>query len=156
MKNKTFTLMSSLVIGIFMANSANAEIYPVASCKSWDGSINYIRGKNSSNAKMVGTITYENVKEYCTRGIYDKVEITKCIDQNIFRTTHSDLKTTANCDLGTLTFYYDDPERKFSKSLNFNVQPSNTSCASGVPVLMLQFRLLCPIKYKNLRIDDWY
>jgi len=148
--------MSSLVIGIFMANSANAETYPVASCKSWDGSINYLTGKNSSNAQMVGTITYENVKEYCTRGLYDKADIKKCIDENIIRATDADLKTTANCELGTLTFQYRDPERKFSKSLNFNVQPSNTSCASGVPALMRQFRLLCPIKYKNLRIDDWY
>src|SRR4051812_47943514 len=41
--------------------------FPLASCKSWNGTITEINQPNTSTARISGVVTKEDVLEYCSR-----------------------------------------------------------------------------------------
>lgn len=68
-----------------------------------------------------------------------------------FVTAHRCRTLLANCRAGTVVFTYGDgkPARaKFPLGVD-----ADTSCASGMPPLVEQFKMLCPAAAKRLKVE---
>jgi hypothetical protein len=148
-----FTKSLFLMLFVFMffcATSISAFAfgdYPHASCKSWDGTIVEISGLNSARASMVGKITEQDVKEFCLRQPPDpttksgKRQVKQCIKDTLMETSGLILRTLANCRDGSITFSVGS----WKKSARFPLsQDEGTGCASNLPPVIEQFRILCP------------
>jgi hypothetical protein len=79
-----------------------------------------------------------------------KVTAEQCVVQMQQEIGRADLSTTANCSSGALTFRYGArPPTMVHFPLTAN---SDTSCASGMPPLIEQYKLLCPASALRLGI----
>jgi hypothetical protein len=104
---------------------------------------------------MGGIVTRANVEEYCNRIVpEDKsardVAVAACIQESLPMASKALLAVRANCTKGTLEFS-DGTE---TKRVQFPVAATaDTSCASGMPPLIAQFRKLCPQRAAELRVE---
>jgi len=122
--------------------------YPVASCKSWNGTITEKSGINSRNALIKGSVTKADVQEYCerdpggmTKQYGGKLTVEQCVAKTQQEIGKVDLVTKANCSTGTLVFQYGS---RPPTSVRFPLgADANQSCASGMPPLIEQFKILC-------------
>lgn len=142
----------SVVSVLFVFNqSAQSQTYqefPMASCKGWSGTIISKSQIGTKNASMMGTVTRENIKEYCERtfdngdGADKSAVVTKCMRETIADNAGAKISATADCATGRLTF---TDERGRTRAAQFPLPPdSDQSCASGMPPLIEQFAILCP------------
>jgi peptidoglycan hydrolase-like protein with peptidoglycan-binding domain len=123
--------------------------YPVASCKSWNGTITEKSGINSKSATLRGIVTKADIQEYCdrdpggmTRNYGGKLTPEQCVLQIQNEIGRVDLATTADCNSGALIFRYGS---RPPTTVQFPLGPhADNSCASGTPPLIEQFKLLCP------------
>jgi uncharacterized protein len=146
--------------------------FPLASCKSWNGTITELSGVDGRHATMKGVIRREDLLEYCSRSpggevknTGDGAEVEKCADRLLFemRNTIPDrtnLVSIADCHQGTIR---DTEERAYQlvgadPSTAWNElrwkhlrsgQLLDGSCASGTPPITEQFKLLCPSSAKK-------
>jgi hypothetical protein len=133
----------------------NPQDFPLASCKSWDGTVTKRTGIDTESATMGGIVTRANVEEYCNRIVpEDKsardVAVAACIQESLPMASKALLAVRANCTKGTLEFS-DGTE---TKRVQFPVAATaDTSCASGMPPLIAQFRKLCPQRAAELRVE---
>jgi hypothetical protein len=132
--------------------------YPHASCKSWDGTIVEISGLNGARANMVGKVTEPDVKEFCMRQPPDpttksgKRQVKKCIKDTLTETSGLALRTLANCQDGSITFSVGS----WKQSARFPLsQDESTGCASNLPPVIEQFRILCPKRAAEWGIDAY-
>ncbi|WP_293801440.1 hypothetical protein [uncultured Bosea sp.] len=128
--------------------SQTIQEFPLASCKSWNGTVVSISGAGTSRASMVGTVTRDNLKEYCERthdngdGKDKSALIAKCMTEMVSGSAGASVSATANCSTGRLRF---TDERGKSREAQFPLpSDSDQSCASGMPPLIAQFAILCP------------
>ena len=120
--------------------------YWLASCAGWNGTIQEIIGKDTREARMSGIVSEPDIVEYCERdpgGVTIRWGGTKTIGEcveGLSSKTNVRLRSTANCETGTLRFFYGSgAEQNMRLPL-----PADRSCASGLPPLIEQFRTLCP------------
>lgn len=141
---------------VLFTNAANALDFPMASCKGWDGTVTKIVGANTPYAEMHGKITQSNLAEYCFRmNQPDTNQINKCMEENLHVEKVATVYSQADCDAGTIKFNYQVGNLKIDRKANFSKKPENISCASGLPPLMEQFRLMCPKSFKAQGMADW-
>lgn len=137
-----------LLIGIQPIHSQDISEFPLASCKGWNGTIVSASRKNTESAVIIGTVTRDNIKEYCVR-TYDNGDgtdksalVTKCMRETITESAGANVSATANCLTGRMRF---TDERGRTRDVQFPLAPdSDQSCASGMPPLIAQFAILCP------------
>jgi hypothetical protein len=123
--------------------------FPLASCKGWDGTIVSISGVNSRKALLKGRVTRSNIREYCERDpggetvqFGGKQTVDECVENYYDEVKQKSVTSIADCSQGSLTHKYGED---YSKTLQFPINPNvDSSCASGIPPLELQFKLLCP------------
>ena len=128
--------------------------FPLASCKSWNGTITEITGANTNSAKMSGVITKEDMEEFCSRMHDDTARQAACLKENLIELRGElSLMSTANCRAGRIKTI-DEKEYQLlgldkgsDNSLSWQHVRSGKildgSCASGAPPISEQFRILC-------------
>ena len=145
--------------GLLAINSAQAAgDFPAASCKGWNGTIVEKSGVDSQSAMMRGTVTKADVQEYCgrdparmTRQSGGKLTVEECVSQTQKDIGQLEMASMANCATGTLTFQYGDrPPRSIRFPLSSG---ADTSCASGMPPMIEQFKLLCPASASKMKLQ---
>ncbi|OQP88306.1 hypothetical protein BTR14_02380 [Rhizobium rhizosphaerae] len=131
------------------SGAAGARDSPLASCKGWNATLNQRSGIDSRRATMTGTVTEANLAEYCRRDpggetvqyggdLTVKAYIAKYRQQ----VGHAFYRAVADCTKGSLSFF---PPQGDPQTVLFPLaEDADTSCASGMPPLMAQFKLLCP------------
>ena len=135
-----------------------AQYFPIASCKSFEGTLTIQRGVNSSNASLEGKVTRQDLVEYCSRSLGQetvqyggKLIVQQCASRYAQQFENTSLVATANCQAGSLTFKYGN---KPPTTARFPLPPdADTSCASGMPPLMAQFKMMCPAAAARLNIE---
>lgn len=144
-------LVSWLVLG-FSTQRALANDFPIASCKSWDGTIVSIEGIDSAKAVMTGAVTDKNLLEYCERDpggetieYGGKLTVQQCVEKYRRQTQKLELRSTANCRDGSIVF--DRSSARFPLKTN-----ADTSCGSGMPPLIAQFQILCPANARRWNV----
>lgn len=130
------------------AYSQSIQEFPLASCKRWNGTIVSLSGVGTSRASMIGTVTRENLKEFCERS-YDNGDgkdksalVAKCMTETVSESAGARVSATANCSTGRLRFA--DERGKLQEAQFPLPSDSDQSCASGMPPLIAQFAILCP------------
>jgi hypothetical protein len=132
--------------------------FPLASCKGWDGTVVERDGIDTARATMRGIVTKANVQEYCerdpggeTKQSNGKLTIAQCVASNLRSVSRITMVAEANCRAGTVSYRYGDRQTGRAR---FPLGPdADTSCASGMPPLMRQFKMLCPAAAKRLKVD---
>lgn len=144
-----------LVATCFYSSAVHALDYPVASCKSWDGTITGTRNLGTTNAEMVGKVTSDDILEYCRRQ-FRPDQINDCMNDNEIRVQTAQLYTIANCKDYTINFIYKDALNNYTTKANFRTKPQNLSCAGNLPPVIKQFIYLCPRESSEAGIDNWW
>ena len=143
-------ILLTTILGAIASHSAHAfGDFPLASCKSNNGTITEKSGINTERALIKGMITKADIQEYCERdpggstiAHGGKLTVTQCVTSMYQRVAKDEMYALANCNTGYLKFRYGtSPEKNVKFPLN---RDFDTSCASGMPPLIEQFRLLCP------------
>ena len=131
--------------------------YPIASCKSWNGTIRKIQGQDSQHALMVGVVTNDDIREYCERDpggetaeYGGNLTVDECVEKYRSEMKEDRVRTIADCERGTIVFqdYYGTRSAQFPLAPN-----SDDSCGSGMPPLIAQFRILCPTNAARWNIE---
>jgi hypothetical protein len=133
--------------------------FPLASCTGWDGTTTGIEGVNTGAAKMQGRITRADIQEYCNRDPGDetiphqgKLTIPQCVTKYVRQTANISLFAGADCVLGDVSYSING---KLSGATHFPMAPAaDNSCASGIPPLVAQFKVLCPLTFNALALNE--
>jgi len=149
----------AVLIELVVATPVLAAEFPLASCKGWNGTLVTRMGTNSRTAAIEGILTQADVQEYCERdpggetiAYGGKLTIDQCVSKYLKTNGKDKFRSTANCEDGALSFY---PSRGKARRVEFPLpQDSDTSCASGMPPLIEQFKLLCPKAAQALKLMD--
>lgn len=134
--------------------------YPLASCKSWNGTITELSGADTNKAVMRGAVTEEDFKEFCERqsdpSAPDAEARTKdCLANSVqLHKGETSLMSTADCRASQIRDHTDQvytlvgPDKSAFHGLTWRHgrtdQILDGSCASGAPPVSEQFKLLCP------------
>lgn len=132
--------------------SADSNDFPIASCKSWNGTIVRIEGIDSTEAVMTGIVTEKNLLEYCERDpggetieYGGKLTVQQCVKKYGRETQKLELRSIANCRDGSIVFG--------RSSARFPLEENaDTSCGSGMPPLIAQFQMLCPANARRWNV----
>jgi hypothetical protein len=153
------TFLCSILMFSFAdrATALAAGDFPVASCKSWNGTVVEREGIDSAKASMRGIITKADLQEYCerdpggeTKQYGGKLTIAQCVNRYLGKEKDTQLVAEANCRTGTISFRYGNQATR----ARFPMSPdADTTCASGMPPLMAQFKMLCPSAARRLRVE---
>ncbi|RWX06039.1 hypothetical protein EHI42_32125 [Rhizobium hidalgonense] len=153
--------ISLLSIALFTLSlsAAQAAEFPLASCAGWNGTLVSRSGTDSSAAVMEGNVNQANFQEYCerdpggeTRAHGGKLTVKQCVAMYTKENGRDTFRSTANCSEGTLSF---EPSAGTPQSVTFPLpENSDVSCASGMPPLIEQFRLLCPQAAQEFHLMD--
>jgi hypothetical protein len=147
----------SLITLLLGTSAYAAGDYPLASCKGWNGTVTEKSGVNSENAMIKGIVTKADIQEYCerdpggmTKKYGGKLTEEQCVAQVQGEVGRVELASAANCGAGTMVFR--DGSRP-PRAIRFPLGPNaDTSCASGAPPLIEQFKLLCPVSARRLGV----
>lgn len=137
------------------ATAVNLGEFPIASCKSWDGTVTLLKGKNSRRALMAGFVSRANVREFCERdpggetvAYGGKESVDQCIEKNYRSVENLRLTATADCAADEVTL------RSGSTAFRHVRLPvADTSCASGNPPIIAEFKLMCPARAHELGLN---
>ncbi|MCP1558845.1 UNVERIFIED_ORG: hypothetical protein M2438_002935 [Methylobacterium sp. SuP10 SLI 274] len=132
--------------------------FPLASCKGWNGTVVERDGIDTARALMRGIVTKADLQEYCerdpggeTKEFGGKLTKPQCVARYLRTESRTALTAEANCRTGTIS--YRSGERQAGKT-RFPLGPdADTSCASGMPPLIAQFKMLCPAAVKRFRLE---
>ena len=148
--------LTGVVMGVDASYAAGD--FPVASCKSWNGTVVERDGIDTAHASMRGIVTKADLQEYCerdpggeTKAYGGKLTTAQCVAGYLRKEARTTMVSEANCKAGTMVFSYGDgkPTRaKFPLGVD-----ADTSCASGMPPLVEQFKMLCPTAAKRLKVE---
>jgi hypothetical protein len=132
--------------------------FPLASCKGNGGTIIEKTGVNSTKALMKGIITKADMHEYCERDPGGSTiknggtqTLDSCVESGYLQVKDTQLIAIANCETGVLIMrgYRHSGEKKVRFPL---AQNADKSCASGMPPLIEQFKILCPKAAAQLKM----
>lgn len=143
-------LLCCMLTGALLPSSSLASgDFPLASCKSWNGTITKLSGLNTARATMQGSVATPDVQEYCERdpggetiAYGGKLTIDQCVARYKREVKNIRLEAVANCNQGILSFSY-GPSRRQKVKFPISAE-TDQSCASGLPPLREQFKILCP------------
>lgn len=132
--------------------------FPLASCKGWNGTVTERDGIDTARATMRGVITKADLQEYCerdpggeTKAYGGKLTKAQCVTKYLREEGGSPLSAEADCRAGTVSYRYGSRQAGRAR---FPIGPDgDTSCASGMPPLIEQFKTLCPAAARRLKID---
>jgi hypothetical protein len=133
--------------------------FPLASCKGWDGTIVERDGINTAAAHMRGIITKADLQEYCerdpggeTKQYGGKLTVRQCVERYVQQESRATMFAQANCRTGAISYRYGD---RVTRRIRFPLGPDvDTSCASGVPPMIRQFKTLCPAAAKRFKVKE--
>ncbi|MBB4438250.1 MULTISPECIES: hypothetical protein [Rhizobium] len=153
------TSLLSIALCTFGLSAAQAEDFPLASCAGWNGTLVSKTGIDSSTAVMEGKVTRADFQEYCKRdpgwettAHGGKLTVKQCVAMYTKQNGKDTFRSTANCSEGTLSFV---PPRGEPLRVTFPLpEDADVSCASGMPPLIEQFKLLCPQAAREFRLMD--
>ncbi|MFF0947818.1 hypothetical protein ACFYE9_09155 [Rhizobium leguminosarum] len=153
------TSLLSLALFTFSLSAAQAADFPLASCAGWNGTLVSRTGTDSNTAVMEGKLTQADFQEYCERDPgYEttahggKLTVEQCVATYTRENGKDTFRSTANCSEGTLSF---EPSDGKPLRVTFPLpENSDVSCASGMPPLIEQFRLLCPQAAREFHLMD--
>lgn len=145
-------------VGLAPGHAGAAGDFPLASCKGWNGTVVERDGIDTARATMRGVITKADLQEYCERDpggetsqYGGKLTKAQCVQKYLRTTGRVTMIAEANCRSATVSYRYDD--RQGGKA-RFPLGPdADTSCASGMPPMVEQFKLLCPMAAKRLKVE---
>lgn len=149
------------IIGVMLfglSPSAYAADFPLASCSGWNATLVQRTGVDSKQAIITGIVTQADFAEYCERDpggettrYGGKLTVEQCISQYQQQIGNQTYRSIANCSTRALTFFA--PKGK-SQKISFPLaEDADTSCASGMPPLVQQFKLLCPTVAAKYKIE---
>jgi hypothetical protein len=131
--------------------------FPLASCKGWSGTATSQTGIDSKSAKMTGTITRADIQEYCERDpggettqFGGSITPEQCTSKYFAEAKGAELNVVANCMTGALTLNDEGEQKRVKFPL---ATDADTSCASGMPPLIAQFKTLCPTSAKRWSVE---
>lgn len=138
---------------IFAVPAMAGNDFPL-SCHGWNGSITSKSGIDTRYAVIEGIVAKSDIEEYCERmGANDldspkgKRAIRKCIRETVLGNIGEKIISMADCRTGKLTF-------KRKGDIIFLKFPladgTETACATGLPSLIEQFKILCPTKGSSM------
>ncbi|MBN9981568.1 hypothetical protein GR210_31595 [Rhizobium leguminosarum] len=153
------TSLLSIALFTFSLSAAQAADFPLASCAGWNGTLVSRTGTDSSTAVMKGKVTQANFREYCERdpggettAHGGKLTVKQCVATYTKANGKDTYRSTANCIEGTLSFV---PPRGEPLRVTFPLpEDADVSCASGMPPLIEQFKLLCPQAAREFHLMD--
>ncbi|MBY3447301.1 hypothetical protein [Rhizobium laguerreae] len=153
------TSLVSMVLFTLTMSPAQAADFPLASCSGWNGTLVSRTGTDSSTAVMAGKVTQADFQEYCERdpgcdtiAHGGKLTVEQCVAKYRRSNGKDTFRSTANCSEGTLFFV---PPRGKPLHVTFPLpEDSDVSCASGMPPLIEQFKLLCPQTAREFQLMD--
>lgn len=153
------TSLLSIALFTFTLSAAQAADFPLASCAGWNGTLVSRTGTDSSTAIITGKLTRADFQEYCKRDpgwettVHGgKLTVKQCVAMYTKENGKDTFRSTANCSEGTLSF---EPSAGKPVSVTFPLpENSDVSCASGMPPLIEQFRLLCPQAAREFHLMD--
>ena len=149
----------AVVAGSWCANDARAAgDFPLASCKGWSGTVTDILGVDTRKARMEGTVTKADIREYCERDpggettqYGGSLTVAQCVERYWKKERGTELVATADCKRGTLSLRASgQPPQSARFPLGAD---ADTSCASGMPPLMAQFKMLCPTAAARMGVE---
>src|SRR4051794_24715547 len=123
--------------------------FPLASCKGWNGTVVERNGIDTPAATMRGIITKADLQEYCerdpggeTKEFGGNLTTAQCVTKYFLSDSRVQLAASANCRTGVVQYRYGNRSPQQAK---FPLRPdADTSCASGMPPMIEQFKMLCP------------
>ncbi|MCJ2052829.1 hypothetical protein [Methylobacterium sp. J-070] len=132
--------------------------FPLASCKGWNGTVTERDGIDTAHATMRGIVTKADLQEYCerdpggeTKQYGGKLTKAQCVEGYLRTETRAVLSADANCRAGTVSYRAGGGK---TMRLRFPLGPDgDTSCASGNPPMIEQFKMLCPAAAKRLKVE---
>lgn len=146
--------------------------YPLASCKSWNGTVTELRETDTPHASIKGAVTESDFLEYCERhpggdrnDPEDKEAVKACVvkhmqEQKSLLRHSLQLISTADCIKGLLqdtqekAYQVVEPDSsRQGKILWRHIRSGellDDSCASGTPPLTEQFKILCPARHASI------
>ena len=135
-----------------------AQDFPLASCAGWGATVTSQTGVNTARAIMHGIVTKEDIIEYCnrdpggeTRQHGGSLTVNQCVGSNSKLAGEAEYISEANCQMDVLVLRRrGEPQRKVVLPLGDN---ADTSCASGLPPLIAEFKILCPIAARRIHLD---
>ncbi|MEN3237856.1 hypothetical protein PUR29_30680 [Methylobacterium ajmalii] len=153
---RTTLAIALLTFAILPARAAGD--FPLASCKGWNGTVVERDGIDTTHATMRGIVTKADLQEYCerdpggeTKQFGGKLTTAQCVANYLRSEGRATIAAQANCKAGTVSYRYGD--RQAAKA-RFPLGPDgDTSCASGNPPMIEQFKMLCPAAAKRLKVE---
>jgi|694.fasta_scaffold89307_4 hypothetical protein len=146
-------------IAIFFGSSPAfaSRDFPLASCKRHNGTITEKSGVNTNKALIKGMITKADIQEYCERDpggstikYGGKDTFAMCVEKIYRKEKDTQLIAIANCSTQVLTFREGNNQEV---QVRFPLAPnSDQSCASGMPPLISQFKILCPAAANKMKM----
>ena len=132
--------------------------FPLASCKGWNGTVVERDGIDTTHATMRGIVTKADLQEYCerdpggeTKQFGGKLTTAQCVVNYLRSEGRATMAAEANCRAGTVSYRYGD--RQAAKARFPLGADGDTSCASGNPPMIEQFKMLCPAAAKRLKVE---
>jgi hypothetical protein len=150
-------LLVCMTIFLGMSSAYASRDFPLASCKRHNGTITEKSGINTSRALIKGIVTKADIQEYCERDpggstikYGGKETFAMCVEKIYRQEKDTQLIAVANCSTQVLTFREGN---KQEAQVRFPLAPNaDQSCASGMPPLISQFKILCPTAANKLRM----
>jgi uncharacterized protein len=146
--------------------SSSKNEFPLASCKSWNGTITFITGQDTSNAQMEGAVRQDDLLEYCLRQSIGQTaplrgsnSIEQCVNDLKKDEEGTKLAARADClqrKISNRRGQDHSEEYLFvpiAGEVNWLTQdvsiPFPTACAGDMFPVEQQFRLLCPSVWRE-------
>ena len=128
--------------------------FPMASCAGWNGTVTEREGIDTARASMAGIVTKADLQEYCerdpggeTRANGGRSTKARCVNRLLPETRTAKSTSRADCRTGRISYSYGGREPVVAR---FPLaRDADTSCASGMPPVIEQFRMLCPAAAKR-------
>lgn len=152
------SVLAMAMLTVSSGSAWAAGDYPLASCSGWGATIIDIVGVDGRNARMEGAITKADMREFCDRDPGGEtvqyggaLTTDQCAEKYWAQERNVTMTTTADCGKGQLVFMQNGHE---PQSVRFPLGPdADTSCASGMPPFMAQFRIVCPMAAARLGVE---
>lgn len=144
-------IVASALVAIFVSvvPAWSASDFPLASCKGWNGTVTERDGIDMARVAMRGVVTKADLQEYCerdpggeTKQHGGKLTKAQCVDGYLRTEMKAVLSVEANCRAGTVSYRVgrgQPMQARFPLGAD-----ADSSCASGIPPLAEQFKMLCP------------
>ena len=130
--NRVLRWSALITVALPVPNAWAAGDFPIASCKSWNGTIVERNAIDTPSANMRGIITKADL-QYCerdpggeTRAYGGRLTTAECVAKYMREESRAQVFSRANCRTGTITFRYGSHQQSAKFPLG---QDADMSCA---------------------------